>query len=96
MPSAKSNCVIVFSAMAKPQVVTCGSAIKLMNSVYKITLHSQYVKYRSGSGHQSIDWTTAKGDVNSHWTIKGLEDTSYCKRGEPKSKNQTWNNLYFL
>ena len=69
--------------MAKPQAVTCGSVIKLMNNAHKIRLHSHDVKYGSGSGQQSVTGTTVKEDVNSHWTIKGPEDKSYCKRGEP-------------
>ena len=76
-------CVCLATAMAKPQAVTCGSAIKLMNSAHKIRLHSHDVKYGSGSGQQSVTGTTGKEDVNSHWTIKGPEDKSYCKRGEP-------------
>jgi len=70
-------------SMAKPQAVTCGSVVKLLNNHHKIRLHSHDVKYGSGSGQQSVTGTTVKEDVNSHWTIKGPEDKTYCKRGEP-------------
>ena len=56
---------------AKPQAVTCGSTVKLMNSQHKVRLHSHDVKYGSGSGQQSVTGTVIKEDVNSHWTIKG-------------------------
>lgn len=66
-----------------PQQVTCGSAIKLVNKIHKVRLHSHDVKYGSGSGQQSVTGTGLKEDVNSHWTIKGHTDRSWCKRGEP-------------
>ena len=68
---------------AKPQAVTCGSVIKLMNSNHKVRLHSHDVKYGSGSGQQSVTGTVVKEDVNSHWTVKGPDDKSFCMRGEP-------------
>ena len=67
---------------AKPQVVTCGSVIKLMNANHKVRLHSHDVKYGSGSGQQSVTGTIMKEDVNSHWTVKGSDDKSFCMRGE--------------
>jgi len=75
--------VCLATAMAKPQAVTCGSVVKLMNNAHKVRLHSHDVKYGSGSGQQSVTGTMVKEDVNSHWTIKGPEDKAYCKRGEP-------------
>merc|ERR1712045_822246 len=68
---------------AKPQAVTCGSVVKLMNSNHKVRLHSHDVKYGSGSGQQSVTGTVIKEDVNSHWTIKGPGDKDHCTRGEP-------------
>jgi len=68
---------------AKPQAVTCGSTVKLMNSQHKVRLHSHDVKYGSGSGQQSVTGTVIKEDVNSHWTIKGPDDKHFCMRGEP-------------
>ena len=68
---------------AQPQAVTCGSVIKLMNSNHKVRLHSHDVKYGSGSGQQSVTGTVVKEDVNSHWTVKGPDDRSFCMRGEP-------------
>jgi len=69
--------------LAVSQQVTCGSVVKLMNQNHKIRLHSHDVKYGSGSGQQSVTGTEQQEDVNSHWAIKGPEDHSYCKRGEP-------------
>lgn len=66
-----------------PQQVTCGSAIKLVNGAHNVRLHSHDVKYGSGSGQQSVTGTSIKEDVNSHWTIKGHTDKTWCKRGEP-------------
>ena len=71
------------SVISKPQAVTCGSTIKLMNNAHKVRLHSHDVKYGSGSGQQSVTGTVVKEDVNSHWTIKGPDDKQWCMRGEP-------------
>lgn len=68
---------------AKPQAVTCGSTVKLLNGHHKVRLHSHDVKYGSGSGQQSVTGTVVKEDVNSHWTIKGPDDKQFCMRGEP-------------
>ena len=73
----------VGEVMSKPQVVTCGSTVKLMNNAHKVRLHSHDVKYGSGSGQQSVTGTVVKEDVNSHWTIKGQDDKQFCMRGEP-------------
>lgn len=62
------------------QYVTCGSAVKLQNSAYKIRLHSHDVKYGSGSGQQSVTGTDTTDDVNSHWAILGPLNKT-CKRG---------------
>merc|ERR1712087_801586 len=66
-----------------PQQVTCGSVLKLQNVYHKVRLHSHDVKYGSGSGQQSVTGNTIKEDVNSHWSIKGSTEKSFCKRGEP-------------
>lgn len=63
--------------------MTCGSVIKIQNVQHKVRLHSHDVKYGSGSGQQSVTGTTVKEDVNSHWSIKGATEKSFCKRGEP-------------
>ena len=68
---------------AKPQAVTCGSTVKLLNGHHKVRLHSHDVKYGSGSGQQSVTGVVVKEDVNSYWTIKGPDDRSLCMRGEP-------------
>jgi len=75
--------VLSHRSAAKPQTVTCGSVIKLMNSNHKVRLHSHDVKYGSGSGQQSVTGTVVKEDVNSHWTVKGPDDKNFCMRGEP-------------
>ncbi|KAG8225199.1 hypothetical protein J437_LFUL009491 [Ladona fulva] len=63
------------------QFVTCGSVVKLMNTGYKVRLHSHDVKYGTGSGQQSVTGTELKEDVNSHWAIKGMTG-KHCTRGE--------------
>lgn len=62
--------------------VTCGSVIKLVNSNYKVRLHSHDIKYGSGSGQQSVTATETQEDVNSYWAVKGKIDQQ-CVRGEP-------------
>jgi len=62
--------------------VTCGSAFKLLNTAYKVRLHSHDIKYGSGSGQQSVTGTEVKEDVNSLWEVKGTAKAP-CKRGEP-------------
>ena len=60
--------------------VTCGSVFKLLNSAFRIRLHSHDIKYGSGSGQQSVTGVELKEDVNSHWLIKGTPKVA-CKRG---------------
>ncbi len=62
--------------------VTCGSAVKLLNSKHEVRLHSHDVKYGSGSGQQSVTGISDMDDHNSHWAIRGPLDAA-CKRGEP-------------
>lgn len=62
--------------------VTCGSVVKLLNTAFKIRLHSHDVKYGSGSGQQSVTGTDVKEDVNSNWQVKGTPKVP-CTRGEP-------------
>jgi len=62
--------------------VTCGSVLKMLNTAYKIRLHSHDVKYGSGSGQQSVTGTDVKEDVNSNWQVKGTPKVP-CTRGEP-------------
>uniref|UniRef100_A0A1B6FVD8 MIR domain-containing protein n=1 Tax=Cuerna arida TaxID=1464854 RepID=A0A1B6FVD8_9HEMI len=64
------------------EYVTCGSVLKLLNTDYKVRLHSHDVKYGTGSGQQSVTGTESQEDVNSHWVIKG-ETKKQCIRGEP-------------
>jgi dolichyl-phosphate-mannose--protein O-mannosyl transferase len=64
------------------QHVTCGSVLKLMNTAYKVRLHSHDIKYGSGSGQQSVTGSELKEDVNSLWVVKGVPKLP-CKRGEP-------------
>lgn len=60
--------------------VTCGSVFKLLNTAYKIRLHSHDIKYGSGSGQQSVTGSELKEDVNSIWIVKGTSSLP-CKRG---------------
>ena len=62
--------------------MTCGSVIKLLNSDFRVRLHSHDVKYGTGSGQQSVTGTEVQEDVNSHWVIKAATD-KICPRGEP-------------
>lgn len=61
--------------------VTCGSVIKLLNTDFRVRLHSHDVKYGTGSGQQSVTGTEIQEDVNSHWVIKAATD-KICPRGE--------------
>ncbi|KAG5875686.1 hypothetical protein JTB14_023965 [Gonioctena quinquepunctata] len=62
--------------------VTCGSVLKLLNTDYRVRLHSHDVKYGTGSGQQSITGTEVQEDINSHWLIKGGTG-KICQRGQP-------------
>jgi len=54
------------------QDVTFGSSFKLVNSAHEVRLHSQEIKYGSGSGQQSVTALNAYDDVDSHWLVKGI------------------------
>ncbi|CAK9802336.1 Stromal cell-derived factor 2 [Anthophora quadrimaculata] len=62
--------------------VTCGSILKLMNVDYKVRLHSDDIKYGSGSGQQSVTGTSSKEDGNSYWLVKAGTKRQ-CTRGVP-------------
>nr|CAH7728169.1 unnamed protein product [Callosobruchus chinensis] len=64
------------------QFVTCGSALKLINTDYRVRLHSHDVKYGTGSGQQSVTGSEVQEDINSHWQVKAATGKS-CVRGEP-------------
>ncbi|XP_058823023.1 stromal cell-derived factor 2 [Topomyia yanbarensis] len=70
------------SASKKNQYVTCGTVLKLLNTDYRVRLHSHDVKYGTGSGQQSVTATEVQEDVNSHWAIKAATGKN-CERGEP-------------
>ncbi|XP_022905943.1 stromal cell-derived factor 2 [Onthophagus taurus] len=78
------NTICNFSTIAgaKQRYVTCGSVVKLMNSDYRVRLHSHDVKYGTGSGQQSVTGTEVQEDVNSHWAIKAGTG-EVCQRGKP-------------
>lgn len=65
----------------RQRYVTCGSVIKLLNTDYRVRLHSHDVKYGTGSGQQSVTGTEVQEDVNSHWVIKAPTG-KICSRGE--------------
>ncbi|XP_072921390.1 uncharacterized protein [Hemitrygon akajei] len=60
--------------------VTCGSVIKLLNTLRNVRLHSHEVKYGSGNGQQSVTGVTDANDSNSYWRIRGKSDI-VCQRG---------------
>ncbi|CAG9825049.1 unnamed protein product [Phaedon cochleariae] len=62
--------------------VTCGSVLKLLNTDYRVRLHSHDVKYGTGSGQQSVTGTEIQEDINSHWLVKGGTGKT-CERGQP-------------
>uniref|UniRef100_A0A8D0LAX3 Stromal cell derived factor 2 like 1 n=1 Tax=Sphenodon punctatus TaxID=8508 RepID=A0A8D0LAX3_SPHPU len=62
--------------------VTCGSVLKLLNTLHSVRLHSHEVKYGSGSGQQSVTGVEVSDDANSYWRIRGKNDGS-CQRGTP-------------
>ena len=43
---------LVFFCVTAYEYVTCGSALKLLNTGHNVRLHSHDVKYGSGSGQQ--------------------------------------------
>lgn len=65
---------------AKTKFVTCGSVIKLLNTDYRVRLHSHDVKYGTGSGQQSVTGTEQQDDINSHWAILAAFNKQ-CDRG---------------
>lgn len=67
-------------AAARNEYVTCGSVLKLVNTDYKVRLHSHDVKYGTGSGQQSVTATEVQEDANSHWSIMGTT-SKMCERG---------------
>lgn len=62
--------------------VTCGSALKILNSQGDVRLHSHDVKYGSGSGQQSVTGVGSSDDHNSYWRVRGKTGVS-CTRGNP-------------
>lgn len=65
---------------AKTKYVTCGSVLKLLNTDYRVRLHSHDVKYGTGSGQQSVTGTELQEDQNSHWAITAPLN-KHCDRG---------------
>lgn len=55
--------------------------MKLLNTDYRVRLHSHDVKYGTGSGQQSVTGTEVQEDVNSHWAVKAATG-KICPRGE--------------
>ncbi|XP_054276414.1 stromal cell-derived factor 2-like [Macrosteles quadrilineatus] len=64
----------------KAELVTCGSVLKLLNTKYKVRLHSHEVRYATGSEQQSVTGTEDQEDINSHWVVGAKPP---CFRGEP-------------
>jgi len=72
----------VLSKKFNYEYVTCGSALKLVNSANNVRLHSHDVKYGSGSGQQSVTAVESSDDHNSYWRIRGKMGSD-CVRGTP-------------
>lgn len=70
-------------AALKYDYVTCGSVLKLYNSVHDIRLHSHDVSYGTGSGQQSVTGVTHADDSNSYWQVRASSKKGDCTRGEP-------------
>uniref|UniRef100_A0A1A8MX04 Stromal cell-derived factor 2 n=1 Tax=Nothobranchius pienaari TaxID=704102 RepID=A0A1A8MX04_9TELE len=81
-------CIFGLSAGTELSFVTCGSAIKLLNTRHNVRLHSHDVRYGSGSGQQSVTGVSVVEDSNSYWSIRGTRDSS-CHRGSPVTCGQT-------
>lgn len=79
---------VVSSKKFNYEYVTCGSALKLLNTASNVRLHSHDVKYGSGSGQQSVTAVDASDDHNSYWRIRG-QTGSDCTRGVPVKCGQT-------
>jgi len=75
-------CLEVFAEGLGADCVTYGSVLKLLNTNYKVRLHSHDVKYGTGSGQQSVTATQQTEDVNSHWVVKA-PTKKYYTRGDP-------------
>lgn len=75
-------------AQADLSPVTCGSVVKLLNTLHNVRLHSHEVKYGSGSGQQSVTGVTEADDSNSYWRIRGKSDL-VCQRGNPIKCGET-------
>ncbi|CAG9827207.1 unnamed protein product [Diabrotica balteata] len=66
--------------------VTCGSVVKLLNTDYRVRLHSHDVKYGTGSGQQSVTGTEVQEDINSHCPLSSNQEIScYGDNGEGDS-----------
>ena len=62
------------------EYVTCGSVLKLYNTLSAVRLHSHDVKYGSGSGQQSVTGVDSSDDHNSYWQVRGKMGKD-CIRG---------------
>jgi len=83
-------CIFIDKASTKFEYdfVTCGSALKILNSEGNVRLHSHDVKYGSGSGQQSVTGVSSSDDHNSYWRVRGKTGVS-CTRGNPVKCGQT-------
>uniref|UniRef100_A0A0A9YNP1 Stromal cell-derived factor 2 n=1 Tax=Lygus hesperus TaxID=30085 RepID=A0A0A9YNP1_LYGHE len=67
--------------------VTCGSAIKLLNSRYDVRLSSPDATYGSGSGQRTVTGNPNQLESGANWQVKG-NATSFCPRGRSVSCGQ--------
>ncbi|VDO03545.1 unnamed protein product [Rodentolepis nana] len=76
--------ICAISSEAITNVVTYGSQLKLLNTVYNVRLHSHDIGYGSGSGQQSVTGLQDVTQKGSYWVIHKdhLTGNNYY-RGEP-------------
>ncbi|CAE7561804.1 Sdf2 [Symbiodinium microadriaticum] len=68
---------------AEDQVVSCGSAVKLLNVQSNHHLHSHGIAYGSGSGQQSVTAHGSVDDQGSLWLLTEGEGSPLCEAGTP-------------
>ncbi|KAK0066079.1 stromal cell-derived factor 2-like isoform X1 [Biomphalaria pfeifferi] len=78
----------IYSSKFDYDFVTCGSALKILNTAHNARLHSHDVKYGSGSGQQSVTGVDSSDDHNSYWQVMAKTGT-LCTRGNPVKCGQT-------
>lgn len=63
-------CLVLRASAGSDDPVTCGSVVKLMNTMSNTNLHSHQIAWGSGSGQQSITASGSNNDQGDLWIIK--------------------------